>query len=80
MALADLVRWGEELDFTRPLTIYHPEQRYKSKTLYDYNVRELLVPLFVDGKQVYDCPSILRIYSTMPRRSFPHSGRRVSAL
>ena len=62
MALADLIALeGEKLDFTRPLTIYHPEQRYKSKTLYDYNVRELLVPLFVDGKQVYDCPSMADI-------------------
>ena len=62
MALADLIALeGEELDFTRPLTIYHPEQRYKSKTLYDYNVRELLVPLFIDGRQVYDCPSMADI-------------------
>ena len=62
MALADLIALeGEELDFTRPLTIYHPEHRYKSKTLYDYNVRELLVPLFIDGRQVYDCPSMADI-------------------
>ena len=59
MALADLIALeGEKFDFSKPLTVYHPEQRYKSKTLYDYNVRELLTPLFIDGKQVYECPNM----------------------
>jgi nicotinate phosphoribosyltransferase len=30
-------------------------------TLTDFTARELLVPIFVDGKQVYECPDIHQI-------------------
>ncbi len=59
MAIADLIALvGENLDFSKPITIYHPEQTYKSMTLSDYTVRELLVPIFINGKQVYAPPTI----------------------
>ncbi len=62
MALADLIALeGETIDETKPLRIYHPEQRYKSKLLTDFAVREMLVPLFVDGKQVYTLPTMAEI-------------------
>ena len=34
---------------------------WKRKTITDYTARELLVPVFKDGKQVYDSPSIEEI-------------------
>lgn len=59
MALADVIALvDEEIDERKPLTIYHPEQSYKSKTLTNFNVRELLVPLFINGKQVYELPTL----------------------
>ncbi len=62
MALADIIALeGEKIDFTKPLRIYHPEERFKSKLLTDYEMRELLVPLVIDGKQVYTSPSVKEI-------------------
>ena len=62
MAIADLIALRDEkFDTTKPLTIYHPEQTYKRMTLTNYTMRELLVPIFIDGKQVYNCPTIQQI-------------------
>lgn len=59
MAIADLIALeGEKIDNTKPLTIYHPELTYKRMTLTDFTVRELLVPIFIEGKQVYESPDI----------------------
>ena len=59
MAIADLIALQDEkIDSSKPLTIYHPELTYKRMTLTDYTVRELLVPIFKDGKQVYESPDI----------------------
>lgn len=59
MAIADLIALvGENLDFSKPLTIHHPEQTYKRMTLTDYTARELLVPIFINGSQVYALPTI----------------------
>lgn len=58
MAIADLIALvGETLDNSKALRIYHPEQTYKSMVVQEgFTVREMLVPLFIDGKQVYQCP------------------------
>ncbi|MBQ9832484.1 MAG: nicotinate phosphoribosyltransferase, partial [Clostridia bacterium] len=59
MAIADLIALDEEeFDGSKPLTLYHPEQTYKTMTICDFKVRELLVPLFKDGKQVYTPPTV----------------------
>ena len=56
-ALADLIMLDDEtVDDTKPLRIYHPEQPYKTTVLTGFYTRELLVPLFINGKQVYECP------------------------
>ncbi|MEA5060171.1 MAG: nicotinate phosphoribosyltransferase [Candidatus Pelethousia sp.] len=56
-ALADLIMLNEEtVDETKPLRIYHPEQPYKTTVLTNFHIKELLVPLFINGKQVYECP------------------------
>lgn len=62
MAIADLIALHDEkFDTEKPLTIYHPEQTYKRMTLTDYTMRELLVPIFIDGKLVYDRPTMKEI-------------------
>ena len=59
MALADLIALVDErIDEGRPLRIYHPEQRYKTKLLSNFTVRELLVPIFLNGEQVYEPPEM----------------------
>ena len=62
MAIADLISLeSETIDTTKPLRIFDPVQTYKSMTLTDYSIRELLVPIFIGGKQVYKCPDIHEI-------------------
>ncbi len=62
MAVADLIALNEEtIDESKALRIFDPVQTYKNMTLTDFTARELLVPIFVDGKQVYDCPDIHQI-------------------
>lgn len=62
MAIADLIALDSEtIDTTKPLRIFDPVQTYKSMTLTNFTVRELLVPVFIGGKQVYQCPDIHEI-------------------
>lgn len=62
MAQADLICLEDEtFDTSKPLTIFHPEQTWKKTTFTDYTVKELMVPVFKDGKLVYDMPSLKQI-------------------
>jgi nicotinate phosphoribosyltransferase len=62
MAIADLIALDHEtIDTTKPLRIFDPVQTYKRMTLTNFTVRELLVPIFIGGKQVYTCPDIHEI-------------------
>ncbi len=62
MAIADLISLEHEtIDPKKPLRIFDPIQTYKSMTLTEFTVRELLVPVFIGGKQVYTCPDIHEI-------------------
>lgn len=62
IAIADLIALNhEKIDDTKPLTLYHPVFRYKKMTITDFKVRELLVPLFIDGKQMYTPPTVSEI-------------------
>ena len=68
MAIADLLTLEDEvIDTTQDLTIYHPMSRWKYKVIpaNTYTVRDMLVPIFKDGKLVYDLPSLeeIRAYS-----------------
>ncbi|MDL2234896.1 nicotinate phosphoribosyltransferase [Christensenellaceae bacterium OttesenSCG-928-L17] len=58
-AIADLITLADEvIDESKPLRIFDPNQTWKSMVLTDYTVRELLVSVFVDGKQVYHSPDV----------------------
>lgn len=58
-AVADLVALkGEEL--SKPLTLTHETERWKSITLKDYVARPMLNKIFDKGKCIYECPSITK--------------------
>ena len=61
-AEADLIALRDDkIDFTKPLTVYHPTERWKSTTFTDYTVRELPVKVVENGKSVYDFPKLADI-------------------
>jgi len=58
-ALADLIcLHDEEIDFENDLEIFDPEATWKRKVVTNYHVKELLTPIFVNGKQVYETPTL----------------------
>ncbi|MFZ2258493.1 MAG: nicotinate phosphoribosyltransferase [Clostridiaceae bacterium] len=62
MALADVICHHDEvIDESQPYTIFDPIFTYKKKTLRNYYVRELQVPIFLNGKQVYESPTVKQI-------------------
>ncbi|MBR4296386.1 MAG: nicotinate phosphoribosyltransferase [Clostridia bacterium] len=61
-AEADLICvFDEIIDDTKPLEIFDPVHTWKRKTLTNFTARELLVPIFKDGKQIYSLPDIHEI-------------------
>ena len=61
-ALADLIMLDEEtIDESQPLTIFSPTATWKTMTITNYYVKELLQPIFVNGEQVYTSPSLMEI-------------------
>ena len=63
-ALADQICvWDEEIDDSQPLTIFDPLAVWKTKKLTDFVAKELLKPIFKDGKLVYQKPSLTEIRS-----------------
>lgn len=67
-ALADLMTlYDEVINSNNDITIYHQMNSWKNKTLKggSYEIKELLQPIFVDGKLVYNVPNLdeIRAYS-----------------
>ncbi len=61
-AIADLITLEDEtIDESVPLRIFDPVQTWKSMRITDFTARELLVPIFIDGKQVYESPDVMEI-------------------
>lgn len=63
-AIADLMTLADEqLDAEKDLTIYHPMNTWKNKTIKggSYMLCDLLEPIFIDGKLVYDVPNLKEI-------------------
>ena len=61
-AIADqLCVYDEEIDESKPLTLFDPEATWKRKTIADFTAKELLVPIFREGKPVYRSPGIEEI-------------------
>jgi len=49
---------GEEVDETKPLVIFDPHFTWKMKRMENYTLRKMQVPIFKDGKRVYESPKI----------------------
>ncbi len=65
-AIADLMTlYEEQIDSEKDLTIYHQMNTWKNKTLKggSYTLCDLLEPIFIDGKLVYDVPKLQEIRS-----------------
>ena len=57
--VADLIAlFDEEFDFSKPITLFDPIHTWKKKTFENYTAKELLVPIYLNGKRVYETPSI----------------------
>ena len=61
-AIADYMTvYDETVDDSHDLEIFDPNATWKKKTVYDFTARELLVPIFINGKRVYDCPPLEQV-------------------
>ncbi len=61
-AIADLIMLDEEtIDESQPLTIFHPVDTWKRMQVTNFYTKELLVPVFIEGRQVYQSPSLMEI-------------------
>ncbi len=66
-AIADVVtQFDENIDDTKPYTIFDPEHTWKRKTVQSFVARQLLVPVFEKGRCVYESPSVdeIKAYCT----------------
>ncbi len=58
-AIADYMAvYDETVDNSGDFTIFDPSATWKKKNVYNFEARELLVPIFLNGKRVYDCPPL----------------------
>ena len=58
-AVADqLCVYDESIDPSKPLELFDPDYTWKRKTVTDYSVRELQVPIFAGGELVYTSPAV----------------------
>lgn len=57
-ALGDLLALSDEVIPNDKYTLIHPVETWKQKELTNYQIRDLLVPIFKDGQLVYQTPNI----------------------
>ena len=61
-AIADYMTvYDEEVDDSKDLEIFDPNATWKKKTVYDFHARQLLEPIFLGGKLVYQSPKLPEI-------------------
>lgn len=58
-ALGDVVSLADEVINKNHYTLVHPVDTWKRQELTNYNIRSLLVPIFKDGKLVYNDKTLL---------------------
>lgn len=82
-ALGDVIALHDELIPTDKYTLIHPVEEWKTTTIENYEVKELQVPIFKNGKQVYEVPTTKErqeycskdfetIYPEIKRSANPH--------
>ena len=63
-AIADyLAIYDETVDDTKDMEIFDPDATWKRKTVYSFTAKEMQVPIFRDGKLVYQLPNLEEIRS-----------------
>ena len=68
-AIADyLSMYDETVDDSGTLEIFDPDATWKRKTVYDFQAKELLVPIFQKGELVYEQPSLEQVKSYCARQ------------
>ena len=61
-AIADyLCVYDETVDDTGEMEIFDPEATWKTKTVYNFTAKELMVPIFQNGELVYECPDLQQV-------------------
>jgi nicotinate phosphoribosyltransferase len=66
VASADLIALDDEqFNPAEPLELFDPVHTYKRKVIQNYEIQELLVPVFVGGKLVYELPTLQAIRETV---------------
>ncbi len=61
-AIADyLCVYDEAVDDSGEMCIFDPDATWKTKKVYNFTAKELLVPIFKDGKLVYNCPDLQEV-------------------
>ena len=61
-AIADVItKYDEKIDSSKPYEIFDPVYIWKKQVVENYEVKELQVPIFENGKLVYEMPSIEEI-------------------
>lgn len=67
-AEADLLTvYDEVINENEPYELFDPQNTWKRKTMQDYVLRELLVPIFKNGECVYTSPSVSEIRENCKR-------------
>ncbi len=80
VAIADLITLkGETIDEDKPYKIFHPQYPWKTRILENFTVRKLQVPIFREGKLVYNPPNLedIRQYAARELHSLPDEIRRL---
>lgn len=80
MAKADLICLKDEVfDTSKPLTVFHPVDTWKKKTFTKYSMRNLMIEVFKEGKQVYKSPCLKEIvqYAEKVKNEFWEEYRRL---
>ena len=59
MAIADYMTvYDEEVDDSKDLMIFDPDATWKTKNVFNFEAKELQVPIFKNGELVYELPSL----------------------
>ncbi len=82
-ALGDVIALHNETIPTDQYTLINPIEEWKQKTINNYDAKNMMIPIYINGKQVYNVPSVKdrksycnqqfdTIYPEIKRSSNPH--------
>ena len=75
-AFADLITLHDEaVDESQPLELFDPDATWKRSRVTNFTAKELLAPIFLGGRRVYDSPPHRRDAGLLRRTDRPVVGR-----